>query len=312
MSPRSRERLHTRGRLRRRLRPHERLRELNRLLARHRRVSFLVAVARRFDEDRASQLGALIAFYAFFSLFPLLLVFVTVLGFILEGNPHAQQSVLDSTIGQLPIIGTQLRENVHSLHGSGVTLAIGLVGALLAGLGLTGATERAFDGVWRIPRRRQRGFVSRRLRGLSLLAVVGTLSIASAFLAGYVTISAPDVLEALGGAAAAFAGNLLIFFIVFRMLTSEEVGTRDLIAGVIVGAVLWQLLQHVGSYYVDHVVRHAKETSALFAFVLGLLTWLYLGGQVLMVAAEVNVVRAQRLPDASFSSTPEPEQPMLY
>jgi len=71
--------------------------------------------------------------------------------------------------------------------------------------------------------------------------------------------------------------------------------TRDLIPGVIVAAILWQILQHVGGFYVEHVVRHAKETSGLFAFVLGLLTWLYLGGQVTLIAAEVNVVRARGL-----------------
>jgi YihY family inner membrane protein len=274
---------------------HERLRAIDRFQQRHRRLSFAVAVAGRFDEDQAGQLGALIAFYAFFTLFPLLLVFVTVLGFVLEGNPGAQQSVLDSTVGQLPIIGTQLHGNIHSLQGSGLALALGLGGALLAGLGLTGATESAFDKVWRIPRRRQRGFLARRLRGLSLLAVLGALTIVSTLLAGYVTIQAPNALEALGGIALALAGNLVVFFLVFRMLTSEDVPTRELLAGVILAAVLWQLLQHVGSYYVDHVVRHAKETSGLFAFVLGLLAWLYLGGQVLVLCAEVNVVRARRL-----------------
>ena len=67
---------------------------------------------------------------------------------------------------------------------------------------------------------------------------------------------------------------------------------------------LWQLLQHVGGYYVDHVVRHAKETSGLFAFVLGLLAWLYLGAQMTLLAAEINVVRARRLWPRSFFSDP--------
>ena len=70
------------------------------------------------------------------------------------------------------------------------------------------------------------------------------------------------------------------------------------------GRPLWQILQHVGGYYVDHVVRHAKATSGLFAFVLGLLAWLYLGAQVTLVAAEINVVRAKRLWPRSFFSAP--------
>ena len=103
----------------------------------------------------------------------------------------------------------------------------------------------------------------------------------------------------------------MLFFAVFRLLTADEVATRDLIVGVIVAAVLWQILQHLGGFYVEHVVRHAKDTSGLFAFVLGLLTWLYLGGQVTLIAAEVNVVRAKRLwPRKLFgedSDSPIPE-----
>ena len=102
----------------------------------------------------------------------------------------------------------------------------------------------------------------------------------------------------------ALAANLLLFFCAFRLLTTSEVPTRDLLPGVVVAAVLWQILQHIGGYYVEHVVRHAKETSGLFAFVLGLLSWLYLGSQVTLFAMEINVVRAQRLWPRSFFSQP--------
>jgi membrane protein len=259
------------------------------------RLGFVVAVFKRFDDDQASQMGALIAYYGFFSLFPLLLVFVTVLGFVLEGSPSTQESVVHSTLSQFPIIGTQLQSNVHSLKGSVPAFAIGLIGSTLAGLGITGATQSAFNKVWEIPRARQLGFLAWRLRGVGLLVVFGLLAIVSTVAAGYVTAQTTGVLGVLIGVVVALAANLLLFFAVFRLLTSEEVATRDLIAGVIVAAVLWQILQHVGGLYVDHVVRHAKDTSGLFAFVLGLLSWLYLGGQVTLLAAEVNVVRARRL-----------------
>jgi membrane protein len=273
----------------------ERLRAFDRYQQRKRRLGFLVAVIKRFDDDQASQMGALIAYYGFFSLFPLLLVFVTALGFVLEGNPSTQASVVHSTLGQFPIVGTQLQTNVHSLKGSVPALAIGLLGATLAGLGITGATQSAFNKVWEIPRTRQLGFLAWRVRGVGLLVVFGLLSIVSTVAAGYVTAQTTGPLGVLAGVLVALAANLLLFFAVFRLLTSEEVETADLIPGVIVAAVLWQLLQHVGGFYVDHVVRHAKETSGLFAFVLGLLTWLYLGGQVTVIAAEVNVVRARGL-----------------
>jgi membrane protein len=268
------------------------------------RLGFAMAVIKRFDDDQASQMGALIAYYGFFSLFPLLLVFVTVLGFVLQGSPSTQESVLHSTLSQFPIIGTQLQANVHSLKGSVLALVIGLVGALLAGLGITGATQSAFNKVWEIPRKRQLGFVAWRLRGLGLLTVFGLLSIISTVAAGAVTAQTAGVGAVLGGIAIALGANLLLFFTAFRMLTAEEIPTRDLIPGVIVAAVLWQLLEHVGGFYVGHVVRHAKDTSGLFAFVLGLLTWLYLGGEVTVLAAEVNVVRARKLwPRPFFSAS---------
>ena len=276
-------------------RARERLRAADRLQQRSRRLGFTVAVLKKFDEDQAVQLGALIAYYGFFCLFPLLLVFVTVLGFVLDGNPSAQESVLHSTLSQFPIIGTQLQSNVHSLKGSFLALAIGIAGSLLLGLGVTGATQSAFNKVWGVPRRRQLGFLAWRLRGLGLLVVLGPLSIFSTVAAGYVTAQTAGATAVLVGVLVALAANLLLFFTVFRMLTSKEVGTHDLIPGVVLAAVLWQLLQHIGGFYVDHVVRHAKETSGLFAFVLGLLTWLYLGGQVTVLAAELNVVRARRL-----------------
>jgi membrane protein len=268
---------------------------VDRFQQRRRPLAFAVAVLKKFDDDQGIQLGALIAYYGFFSLFPLLLVFVTVLGFVLQGNPSAQESVLHSTLSQFPIIGTQLEQNVHSLRGSGLALGIGLVGALLAGLGITGATRNAFDVVWKVPRRERSNFVVWRLRGLGLLVALGVLSIVSTTVAGYVTAQTAGAVEVLAGVLAALAANLLLFFTAFRLLTVRQVETRDLLPGVVVAAVLWQILEHVGGYYVNHVVRHAQQTSGLFAFVLGLLTWLYLGGQVTVLAAEVNVVRAKRL-----------------
>jgi len=280
-----------------------RLRAFDRYQQRNRRLGFVVAVVKRFDDDQASQMGALIAYYGCFSLFPLLLVFVTVLGFVLEGSPSTQESVLHSTLSQFPVVGTQLQSNVHSLKGSVPVLAIGLVGAMLAGLGITGATQSAFNKVWEIPRKRQLGFLAWRVPGVGMLVVFGLLTIVSTTAAGYVTAQTTGFMGVVGGVAVALVANLLLFFAVFRMLTAEEVHTGELIPGVVVAAILWQVLQHVGGFYVDHVVRHAKETSGMFAFVLGLLTWLYLGGQVTVFAAEVNVVRARRLwPRRLFST----------
>src|SRR5256885_5611148 len=121
-----------------------RLRAVTRLVAsldawqrQHALAGFPVAVLKKFGDDRASTLAALIAYYAFFSLFPLLLAFVSILGFVLEGNPSLRDDVVDTALGRIPVIGAQLRDQLHPLTGSGIGLAVGLVGALWASLGVT-------------------------------------------------------------------------------------------------------------------------------------------------------------------------------
>jgi YihY family inner membrane protein len=282
----------------------DRLHALDRTQQRHRRLSFAAAVVKKFSDDGAGQLAALIAYYGFVSLFPLLLVLVTVLGFVLEGDPKDQASVLHSALGQFPIIGDQLQSNIHSLKGSAGALAIGVLGLLLGGLGIVGVTQNAFQQVWHIPRKHRPNFLAWRLRGFGLLAVLGVLLIVSTVAAGYVTEQTAGPVAVVGGVLLALVFNLLLFFAAFRFLSPEEIPTKDLIPGVIFAAILWQILQHIGGYYVAHVVRHAQETSGLFAFVLGLLAWLYLGGQVTLIAAEINVVHARRLWPRSFFSQP--------
>ena len=164
----------------------ERLHAIDRFQQRSPGLSFVAAVIKKFSDDGAGQLAALISYYGFFSLFPLLLVFVTVLGFVLQGNQSAQEDVLHSTLSQFPIIGNQLQQNVHSLKGSGLALAIGLIGSLLAGLGITGATQNAFNQIWYVAHKDRPNFLKARLRGIALLAVLGVLAILSTVVAGFV------------------------------------------------------------------------------------------------------------------------------
>jgi len=261
-------------------------------------------VIKKFGDDQAGQLAALIAYYGFLSLFPLLLVFVTVLGFVLQGDTTTQNSVVHSTLSQFPIIGAELKNNIGSLKGNVLSLAIGLIGSLLAGLGITGATQNAFNQVWYVAHRDRPNFLKARLRGLGLLLVLGVLAIVSTVAAGLVTAGGAGILAVIGGIVVAFLVNMLLFFTAFRFLTASEIETSDLLPGVVLAAILWQILQHIGGYYVDHAIRHAKEASGSFALVLGLLAWLYLGGQVTLLAAEVNVVRARRLWPRSFFAHP--------
>jgi membrane protein len=280
----------------------DRLHELDRRQQRSRRLSFLAAVVKKFGDDQAGQLAALIAYYGFVSLFPLLLVLVTVLGFVLQGDPGDQKRILDGALGQFPLISDQLK--LHSLTGSGVGLAIGVVGSLLAGMGITGATQNAFNRIWSVPFKHRPDFLHSRLRGLGMLAILGTLSIVSTTAAGFVGTSSHAAPAVVAGILVAFVLNIALFMTAFKLLTAVDVTWRELLPGVIVAAVFWQLLQHLGGFYVDHELKRTGPLYGVFALVLGLLAWLYLGAQLTIFAAEINVVRVRRLWPRSFFSDP--------
>jgi YihY family inner membrane protein len=255
-----------------------------------------VAVAKKFADDGASRLAALIAYWAFFSIFPLLLAFASILGFLLEGNPDFQKDVLDSTVAQVPVIGTQLSNDVTSLKGSGLALAIGIVGAVWAGLGVTLAIGNALDVLWAVPRTDRPDYVHKRLRGLAILVVIGTAQILTTVV---VTLARKGTIEPPVAGVASFAGSaaidLAVFLTAFRVLTAADVTVRQVLPGALLATISWLGLQTLGGLYVEHVVARANDTYGVFAVVIGLLSWLWLAAQLSLVAAEVNVVLAQRL-----------------
>ncbi|HLH13861.1 MAG TPA: YihY/virulence factor BrkB family protein [Solirubrobacteraceae bacterium] len=278
------------------------LNRLDRAQQSTRGVSFVAAVIKKRSDDQGGQLAALIAYYAFVSLFPLLLVLVTILGFVLHGDPSEQQKILNGTLGQFPIISEQLK--LHSLKGSGVGLAIGIVGSLLAGMGITGAAQNAFNRIWHVPFKHRPNWLFSRLRGLGMLAILGTLSIVSTVAGGYVGTSSHSAPLVVAGELVALAFNLALFMCAFKLLTAVDLSWRTLLPGVVVAAILWQLLEHLGGFYVNHELKHMGPLYGVFAIVLGLLAWLYLGAQLMLLAAEVNVVKARRLWPRSFFSDP--------
>jgi len=269
------------------------VRALDRLQRRRRLLGFPLGVVKKCSDDHARNLAAVMAWFGFFAVFPLLLVLVTVMGFILRGDPGLYDEISRSAIRQFPVIGSELK--VKALGGSTIALVIGLAGAIWAGLGITLAGQRAMDRVWDVPHRLRRNFLTVRLRGLLILLVLGLLNVAATTAVGLLAAGLGGTALKAAGFAASVAVDVLLFWAVFRLFTSDAVPTRQLWLGIVLAGVGWAVLQTIGGIYVDHVVRRADQTYGVFAIVIGLMAWLYLGAQMLVYAAEANVVRARRL-----------------
>jgi len=265
----------------------------------HPGVGFPLAVIYKFFDDQGGYLAALITYYGFLSVFPLLLLLTSVLGFLLEGNKHLQQQILDSALRQFPVIGQQLGDP-KGLSGSTTAVVIGLLGSLYGALGVAQAAQNAMNIMWAVPRNRRPNPIVSRLRSVLLLGVGGLTFLLTAVLTG-VGNNVNGVATGLGAPVRAVATALSIaltaafFMFLFRFSTTRALSRFAVLPGAIGAAVVWQLLQHYGKEYVGGVVRHTDATNGVFAIVLGLIAWIYLATLSLLLCVEANVVLVRQL-----------------
>lgn len=265
---------------------------LDKLQQRSPAAGFAIAVIYKYIDDQAGYLAALLAYYAFISLFPLLLLLTTVLGVVLAGRPEWREDIYDSALAQFPLIGDQLSEPSR-LSGGTAGVVIGIVVALYGGLNVGQALQNAMETIWAVPKNLRPDPLRSRLRSLVLLLVMGSALVATTGL-----VALGQFLGALGAVGVVIVGlavNTTVCVVAFRVTTTRPLTVKEVLPGALSAAVFWQLLQWFGASYVQHVVASASVTNSVFAVVLGLIAFLYLVSTVLLICAEVNVVRVDKL-----------------
>jgi uncharacterized BrkB/YihY/UPF0761 family membrane protein len=279
------------------------VRALDRVQQRHRMPGFVVAVVKKFGDDRCPSLAALLAYYGFVAIFPLLLLLTTVLGFI--GNRHLTDSIVGSALAEFPVVGQQIGQNAaHPLTGSAVALAVGFVGLLYGSLGVAQAGQHAFAQVWNVPGVVRPGLLSRLARSVLFVFVLAIFVAITAFVSGVATVGGrPGAVRFLLLIAEAVV-NVGVYIAVFRVLTPKAVHTTRLLPGAVLGGLAYTALLAVGTALIQHQLRHAQPLYGQFAFILGLLAWLSLVAQITLYAVEINVVSSRRLWPRSIVQPP--------
>lgn len=288
----------------RRVNPVERVvRRVDRFQQAHKPLAVAFGVIKKFGDDRASSLAALIAYYGFLAVFPLLLLLTTILGFAMDRNTELRDAVLRSALRDFPIVGEQLGNSLHPLEGNTVALTVGIVVLVWGALGVTQAGQLAMAEVWNVPGVDRPPLIIRLLRGFGLLGVLLIGLAATTALSSFSSSSGGTLVRVTGGVLSV-AVNIGLFVLAFRVLTIKHVPTRLLVPGAVIGGIGWTLLQGLGTYLVGHQLRQASQLYGYFASVLGLVSWLFIGAQLTLYAAEVNVVWAQRLWPRSIVQPP--------
>ena len=266
---------------------------------RHPVVGFPIGVIYKFGEDQGPYLAALITYYGFLSLFPLLLLLTSVLGFVLDGRPELQQQILDSTLSQFPVIGDEIADP-QGLRGNTGAIIVGGLVALYGALGIAQALQNAMNVTWAVPRNHRPNPIRARLRSLRFIAVAGIAVVATTILSGAGSSAGAFGIDVgMRNTVAALLVSILVngavFVVTFRMFRPDKVRSRDVLPGAIVAAVIWQLLQFFGTAFVGNIVKDSGAAYGVFALVLGLLAWIYLAAVGVVIGAEINVVRTKRL-----------------
>ncbi len=273
--------------------------KVDRFQRRHPVIGFPLAVIYKYFDDQGPYLAAIISYYAFVAIFPLLLISTSVLGFFLDGDPALRDRLLTTALGQFPIVGDELGRP-DGLTGSTSAIVVGSIAALYGSLGLGQASQNAANIAWSVPRNSRANPFLMRLRSLLFLAIAGigilALAIATSVLSNVEVVSG-ELRPALQWAVrlVAFVATALIFVMLFRLVSAGRATTRSVLPGALVSAVGWQALQYGGNTYVTEVIGRAGQMNQTFALVLGLLAFLFIAAVVAVLGLEVNVVLRRRL-----------------
>jgi uncharacterized BrkB/YihY/UPF0761 family membrane protein len=265
---------------------------------RHRVLGVPLAVVYKYFDDQGAYLAAILTYYTFVAIFPMILIASSVLGFILQGNEALQKQLLDSALRQFPIVGTQLR--LQGLRGSTSAVVIGTVTALYGMLGLGQAAQNAMNVVWSVPRNSRLNPFTSRARSLLMLILGGVAVLAIATLSSFASnlgsfgLNLGPVLR-WAGTGVSMLLTAVVMAVMMRFTTSRRPGFRTSLPGALLIAVLWHGLQLVGGVYVRSVVSKASDVNFVFALVLGLLGLIFLAAVIAVLGLEVNVVLRERL-----------------
>ena len=250
------------------------------------------AVVKKFGDDNANLVVVALAWYGFTAIFPLLLVVVTLFGFI--GRESIGTGIVN-TLQEFPVIGTNFKPSSSELHGSVLGLVVGLIGLVYGAQGVTQTAQQAMATVWNIPQTERTGFLPRLGRSLAGLITIGAAFLINAFVTSYASGGTSNYAIRIPVLAGLLVINIGLYFATFTLLTAKAIGPRGHLPGAIVGAVAFTALITVGTGLITHQLKHTSDTYGAFGTVIGIVAFLLILAKLSIYAAELNPVLARRL-----------------
>ena len=244
----------------------------------------------------ASRNAALLAYYGFLTLFPLIMVATTILGFFLQGDPELRTEIVESAVSQIPVLGDQILNQSGQIGGSLTALVIGLASGLWGSTRAFAALQTALDDAWEVPVEHRPNLVVRRVRSVIGLLVIGGAQIATVTLTSIAGWADLGSLSRIAIGLGVLAVNIAVVTTMFRYLSAAEVSWTMAWPGGVISGVAYTALQLIGTQVVSRLLSGAHSVYGAFASVLAITGWLLIHAVVSLFAAEINAaIHARRL-----------------
>lgn len=281
-----------------------------------------------FQKDNAANLGAALAYYAVFSIFPLLILTLAIFGFVLGNNFDVQQQILGATS---QAFSPQFSETLGSIlevvkDQAGAASAVGLITLLLGASGVFQQLDSAFNIIWNVPPKQGgsiidtvKSLITDKLLAFSMVLSIGFLLLVSMALTGVTQAVLQGATGLLGlgeeSTVAAVFGFLLslvvtlllntfIFAMLFKFLPNTKILWSDVWVGAGVTAVLWEVGKRILAWYIGRQSASLGAYGAIGTLLI-LMLWIYFSTQILFLGAEFTNVYAKRHGSRS-PNAPEP------
>ncbi|MGH9134847.1 MAG: YihY/virulence factor BrkB family protein [Ilumatobacteraceae bacterium] len=247
-----------------------------------------------FRRHQSGRNAAVLAYWGFLSVFPLLLAATTILGFVLDGRPELQADIVDSALSQIPVIGSTIEDNAGDLDGNPWALVIGLVTALWASMKAFIGVQAAFDDVWEVDINGRANAAVKRLRALIGLVVIGLAQVGTVVLSGVTSEADIPAISRILIVIGALAINAAVVSTMYRYLTAAPVTWTLVWPGGLFAGVGFTVLQLVGTLVVSRMIANASEVYGTFASMLALMSWFSLHALISLYGAELNAAVERR------------------
>lgn len=257
---------------------------------------FPIAVIRKYDDDRGVRQAALLTYYGFLAIFPLLLALEALLNYYVANDPGIQSKIVSSVTDYFPIVGDNLARNINTVSGSGAVFVFGLLVAIFGAHGIGDTFREGINLVWEIPRMDGISFPNTIFNTIGILFIGGCGFLLAPLLSAFAfSLGGHGLLVRVIALLCTLAFLFIVFLGLVRICLPQHVSNRELYPAAAMATLGLLILQSVGGYLLTHEVNHLHGLYGTFAVVLGLLLWIYLQAQMFFLSVEAASVRAMRL-----------------